>query len=53
MKAPTRAIRPKTGQISNLFHHAPINVEPFAEIKLHGFDEHAGFKLLAARDDVP
>lgn len=36
---------------SNLLHHAPINVEPFAEEKFHGFDEHAGFELLAARDE--
>ena len=36
---------------SNLLHHAPINVEPFSEEKFHGFDEHAGFELLAARDE--
>src|ERR1017187_2087337 len=37
---------------SNLLHHAPINVQAFVEVKLHGLDEHGGFDLLAARDDV-
>ena len=36
---------------SNLLHHAPINVEAFAEEKFHGLDEHAGFELLAARNE--
>jgi hypothetical protein len=36
---------------SNLLHHAPINIQPLAEIKFHGFDQHAGFELLAAGDE--
>ena len=36
---------------SNLLHHAPINIQPSAEIKFHGFDEDVGFELLAARDE--
>src|ERR1039458_9739197 len=37
---------------SNLLHHAPINVQAFVKVELHGLDEHGGFDLLAARDDV-
>ncbi len=36
----------------NLFDHTPINVEVFAEIKLHSLDEHIGLNLLAARNNV-
>ena len=36
---------------SNLLHHAPINVEPFAEIQFHRFDEDLSFELLAAGDE--
>ena len=36
----------------NLAHDAPINIQPFAEIKFHGFDERFGFFFLAGGDDV-
>ena len=43
---------PPNRKVSNLFHHTPINVEPFTEKKFHGFDEDSSFELLAARDNV-
>jgi hypothetical protein len=36
----------------DFFHHSPIHIQPFAQVKLHSADQHRCFQFLAARDDL-